>query len=321
MRVLIVDALNMFYRSYIVDPSLSAKGDPIGGTKGFLKSLQKNIREIEPDEVIVCWDGEGGSQKRKSINKEYKQGRKPIRLNRNVKLLTEEEEIQNKVWQQLRLIEYLNLMPIVQISLPHIEADDVIAYISQQSKYRKYQKVIVSSDKDFYQLCDKKTILLRPVQKEVVNLKTVIDKYGIHPKNFALARAIEGDKSDNLPGVKGVGLKTLAKRFPFLKESKEYSARDLIDVCKKQEKPLSIHQRLIEEEALVKENYKMMQLYNSIISVSSSQIVNDKIQHIERSMNKTEIMKMMITDGIAEYNWTDLWQNFNRIIYQSKIPF
>jgi DNA polymerase-1 len=65
-RVLIIDALNAYLRAYIVDPSLSTNGDPIGGVKGFIKILQKLARQIEPDSIIVVWDGPNGSKKRKT---------------------------------------------------------------------------------------------------------------------------------------------------------------------------------------------------------------------------------------------------------------
>ena len=68
-RVMIIDALNQFLRAYIVNPTLSINGDPIGGTVGFLKILQKLCREIKPDQVVICWDGKGGSRKRKLVNK------------------------------------------------------------------------------------------------------------------------------------------------------------------------------------------------------------------------------------------------------------
>ena len=68
-RVMIVDALNMYFRAYIVDPSLSTNGHPIGGVKGFLKILQKLSRDINPDMIVMCWDGPGGSRKRRQIVK------------------------------------------------------------------------------------------------------------------------------------------------------------------------------------------------------------------------------------------------------------
>jgi 5'-3' exonuclease len=128
-RLMIIDALNAYYRAYIVDPSLSSNGEPIGGIKGFLKILQKLMREIQPNHVIICWDGAGGSKKRKSINKNYKEGRSPIRLNRDIRNLTENEEFLNKVWQQTRLVEYLNQMPLIQLIFDSVEADDLVAYV------------------------------------------------------------------------------------------------------------------------------------------------------------------------------------------------
>ena len=98
----------MFFRAYIVDPSLSSNGHPIGGIKGSLKILQKLVRESQPDKIIVCWDGAGGSIKRKQIKKDYKEGRAPIRLNRAFHHLSDDEAKQNRFFQELRLIEYFN---------------------------------------------------------------------------------------------------------------------------------------------------------------------------------------------------------------------
>ena len=127
---MIVDAHNQFLRSYIVDPSLSTDGRPIGGCKGFLKILNKLTREIKPDMIVVVWDGEGGSAKRRASNKNYKAGRKPLRLNRSIRTLTEEEEHENKIWQQMEAIECLNETPVIQFMEPLGEADDVIAYLT-----------------------------------------------------------------------------------------------------------------------------------------------------------------------------------------------
>ena len=56
-RVMIIDALNMFLRAFIIDPSLSQHGQPIGGIKGSFKILQKLVRNIKPNEIVICWDG------------------------------------------------------------------------------------------------------------------------------------------------------------------------------------------------------------------------------------------------------------------------
>ena len=70
-RVLIIDQLNLFFRNYIVNPSLSTDGIPIGGLRGCMQSLQKVVRESKPDMIVICWDGEGGSKKRKLLKKDF----------------------------------------------------------------------------------------------------------------------------------------------------------------------------------------------------------------------------------------------------------
>jgi len=317
-RILIVDALNMYFRAYIVDPSLSTNGQPIGGLKGFLKILQKLVREIKPDQVVIAWDGAGGSQKRKSLDKGYKGGRKPIRLNREIRNLTENEEIENKIWQQTRLAEYLNCMPISQIMLPAIEADDVIAYVVAMTSLRGWQKVIVSSDKDFFQLCDDETILYRPSQKMVLNKHRIVSEYGVHPLNFALARAIVGDKSDNLHGVGGAGLPTVAKRFPFLSEEKSCGIKEIIDACDEVEKKLKVHQNILEYQDVIEKNYKLMQLYVPSISAQSKEEVRYAIEEAPQEFNKTEVLKMMTQDGFGVFDWSSLFQTMKRIVVDSK---
>lgn len=319
-RVLIVDALNMYFRAYIVDPSLSTNGQPIGGLKGFLKILQKLSRETNPDQIVVCWDGAGGSARRKSTVKEYKAGRKPIRLNRDIRNMTESEEVENKIWQQTRLFEYLNCMPIIQLMVDSVEADDVISAVVQHSVFADYQKVIVSSDKDFFQLCDSQTVVFRPVQKEVLNKNNIVEKFGIHPLNFALARAIAGDKSDNLPGVTGVGLPTISKRLPFLSESQSYSIDSVLEYCasEAEETNLKVFKNIVEQEDTIRLNYKMMQLYLPTIPVQGSQKISSALEDFEHHFNKTEIRKMMMQDGFGEWNWNDLFQRLKKISVENK---
>lgn len=96
-KILVIDANNLYIRNYVMNPSVSSNGDNIGGIFGFLKSLQKLCREIKPNRIIICWDGKGGSSKRRLINKNYKDGRKPLRLNRNVQILEGDEELKNKI--------------------------------------------------------------------------------------------------------------------------------------------------------------------------------------------------------------------------------
>ena len=315
---MIIDCMNIYLRSYIVDPSLSQNGVPIGGFKGFLKTLQKLCREVKPDKVIVAWDCGGGSRKRKSIDKNYKAGRPPVRLNREVRNLTLREEQDNKVWQQIRLSEYLNELPIIQYCIEDVEADDIISYLVQNKRLRDWQKIIISSDKDFYQLCDDKTIIYRPTQKEILNKYSVVEQFGIHPNNFALARAIAGDPSDNLKGVKGAGLKTISKRFSFMREEQDYLIEDIVKHCENVEKPLLVHKRILEDIEVIKKNYRLMQLYSPSLSPTVKSKVNYTLENADMAFNLTELRKMMMIDGFGEWDNMDLSIAMRRIVAQSK---
>jgi len=312
-RVLILDALNAYLRAYIVDPSLSVHGQPIGGLRGFLKILQKLVREMRPDQVVVIWDGPNGSKKRKLMDKNYKAGRKPIRLNRAYHNLTEDEELKNKIWQQSRIIEYLNQMPIIQSMIAEVEADDIIAYVSQMSYYKGWQKIIVSNDKDFMQLCDGETVLWRPTQNEMLNKNRIVEQLGIHPTNMAMARAIIGDTSDNLPGIKGAGFATVKKRLDFLAEERYYNIDEVVEYCENVPSNLSFFKKIVEDKALIEKNYKMMQLYSPQLSVQAKDRVKYAVENFECEFNKTQIIGMMKDDGIGALNWDDLKVHLNKI--------
>jgi len=317
-RVLVIDALNMFLRAFIVDPSLSNHGQPIGGIKGSIKILQKLVRMTNPNEIVICWDGPNGSQKRKAMNSSYKEGRKPLRLNRSVHNLTENEEIQNKVWQQMQIIEYLNQMPIIQLILERVEADDIISYVCNSSHYKGWQKVIVSNDKDFLQLCDEETVVYRPTTDKIETKKTVIESVGVHPTNMALARAMDGDASDNLPGVNRVGMKTIATKLPFMKEERTITIDELLDYCESIDSKLKVYKNISESKELIEHNYKMMQLYAPLISVQGKQTIDYALENFECEFNKTELLRLMMNDGFGELNWEELKGFLNRISRECK---
>lgn len=317
-KILIIDAMNTFIRNYVMNPSISSDGSPIGGTKGFLMTVQKLTREINPNKVIVVWDGSGGSAKRRTLAKEYKDGRKPLRLNRAYKGMDALEESQNRYDQIMKTVNYLNEMPVAQLMVDDIEADDVIAYICQMPSLADDIKIIVSMDKDFYQLCDDKTIVYGPVKNEFINKKRILEQFGIHPNNFAIARAIDGDKSDNLAGVKGAGLKTIAKNLSFLSEEKNYTLTDIFNFCRSTNSESKIYKNILLEKNKVELNYKLMQLYSPNISFKSSQHIKDTVENFEASFNHTEIMKMMTLDGMHELNWNSLFQKFRSIVAESR---
>ena len=293
---------------------MDPQGMPNGGTVGFLKSLQALCREMKPHEVIICWDGHGGSEKRRQLNKEYKQGRRPVRFNRRMIELPEDKVKKNRTDQQLRLHEYLNNMPVIQLMVDFVEADDVIAYVTQHKKYKDWQKIIISSDKDFFQLVgDDNVMIWRPIQKVFVDRITLVNKFGIHPNNYALARAIDGDKSDNLEGVPRIGMKTIQTNFPILEQEKQLTCDELFVYCKMQVKQKSCHKKLLEYQERVKLNYEIMQLYESNISHNGRRGIDYTLDNFEHGLDKLELQKMLIADGQGHLNLSDLWAAFKNL--------
>ena len=311
---MIVDGQNQFMRSYIVNPTLTPHGDPCGGVVGFLQSMNKFCNTICPDAIVVVWDGQGGSARRKLQNKNYKAGRKPPKLNRWGGDMSREQLKTNQIYQQVRIVEYLNQTPIIQFREPQVEADDIISYIKSMSTFRDYQKVIISSDKDFIQLLDDKTVLVRPTQHEILNTNRILEEHKIHPKNFALARALVGDKSDNIEGLKGVGLKTVSKCFPFLSESKDYFLKDIKQHAESVESNLTIYQKVIEEYKKVCDNYSIMQLSTPLISAKCAHGVERKFEEYEPLFNRTEVNKMMSIDGLTSLRIEYMTTTFNSMI-------
>jgi DNA polymerase I len=316
-RVLIIDGNNLYIRNYVMNPAVSTKGEPIGGIFGTIKSLQKLCREIKPNRVVFAWDGKGGSSKRRAVNKNYKEGRKPFRLNRNIRNLNENQELENKIWQMTRVVEYLNNFPIIQLLLDAVEADDIISAITQHSSLQDYNKVIVSNDRDFIQLCNKNTILYRPVKEEILNTNRIVEEFGIHPNNFCLARAIAGDDSDNLQGVGGAGLPTIAKRLPQLKEEKTYMLDEIFQHCQNIDSKVKIYSNILENMELIKENYKIMQLAIPNMSIQDMQKINYALENSECTFNKTELVTMMLKDGFGETNFEELYAHMNKIVVEN----
>jgi 5'-3' exonuclease len=180
-------------------------------------------------------------------------------------------------------------------------------------RYEGWKKTIISSDKDFFQLCREDVQIYRPIQKKIVTKQSIIDDFKIHPNNFALARAIEGDKSDNLPGIKGAGLKTIAKRFPYLIREDEYVVSDIIRDCSMQGKKLKIHENIENNEKLIKENYAIMQLQHPNIRPMNRELIKKAIIDFEPTFNKIKFTQMLFEDDAATLNFNDLQQVFRKI--------
>ena len=262
-RVLIVDGLNLYLRAFAVNGALNDNGVPVGGLTGFLRSLAYAIREVNPTRVIVVYDGQGGSQRRRKIHSDYKSNRKPgKRITRWDAFKDAREEKDAMKIQFSRLLDYLDFLPINVISIDRIEADDTIAYIAHTLLDKDV--TIMSSDQDFLQLVNERITVWSPIKKKFYTPRMVMDDYGVPAHNFLMYKVLMGDKSDNIEGVKGLGPKKLPKIIPDLLTHNTLDLDFILEHAGKGEEPM--HKRIVESETQLKINEELMDLKNPPIS-------------------------------------------------------
>ena len=306
-RVLIVDGLNTFIRSFAVNPAINEDGLHIGGMMGFLKSVRYTCDILKPSRCIIVFDGKGGSKRRQKIYPEYKSTRKvKRRLNRNVDWGTAPQDEQQSMKQQMgRLIEYLEQLPLTLVCIDGIEADDTMAYISQQL-LPKSDIILMSTDKDFLQLVDDRVKVWSPTKKKLYNKQAVLEEFGIPSRNILTYRILDGDKSDNIGGVQGAGLKSLIKYIPQLTEDEDFTAMDLINHVNNSDSKIKLLENIKKSSNIIKRNYLLMQLNKVDIpnhtKMKIQGAVNGKVPQLVKYRFQTMFLKDKLTSAIPNLN-------------------
>ena len=294
-RVLIIDGLNQFIRVFGAVPALNDDGEHCGGVTGFLLSTAATIRRLKPTRVIIVFDGKGGSNRRKSVYKGYKEGRTGLtKLNRLAGYEDLEDQQVSMRNQFKRLIEYLQILPITMTYIDYVEADDIIAYLANH--YFKKEVTILSSDKDFLQLVNERIQVFTPTKKKMYTEKEVVEDYGVTPQNLIFYRVLMGDKSDNIKGVNGVGIKTIESKMKFLTEN-ELSLDTFIEKCSS-ECDDKLSEKLKNNLDTINMNYGLMQLADPDISSSIKSNVRDLMDTHKPELNLVEFKKMFMYDKL-----------------------
>lgn len=273
-RILIIDGDNRFFASYAVSPLTNQQMQPVGGIDGFLQTISKSVKDLQPSQVWICWDGYLGKHKRREIIPEYKEKRSTPRTTFKVEL-SDEERKENIKFQKRTLRELLKMLPVYQVHIKTLEADDLISKLCEH--FKDSEKVIISSDKDFLQLVNENTFYFRPIQEEFLNVDEVVRKYNVHPNNFLLARSIEGDVGDNLSGVSRVGMKTIVKLFPEFSDSKKLELLEVLEKCKNQK--LKSYNNISDSKLLIEKNLEVMNLRDLNFS-------NDEMSEFNNQLNQ-----------------------------------
>lgn len=201
-KLLLVDGNSVLFRAYYATSygkqMTSSSGAPTNAVFGFANMLQKAIDLVQPDAVFVAFDA-GKHTFRHELYADYKGGRKPA---------------PDDLVPQFQLVrDYLDGFHIKWYETPDIEADDIIGTLSLQSK--DYETTILSSDHDLLQLIDSTTrvMLMKKglTEMEIMTPEALKETMGIIPSQIIDLKALMGDTSDNIPGIKGVGEKTALK--------------------------------------------------------------------------------------------------------------
>jgi DNA polymerase-1 len=196
-RLVLIDAANCLYRAFFAPfpPLRTSDGTPTKAVYVFANMLRKLLREEQPDAIAVVMDPPGGSFRRE-LFAEYKGTRDAQ---------PEELTVQFPLARELAAAWRI---PILEV--PGFEADDLIATLVAQAP-ADTEVVIVSSDKDLMQLVGERVALLDTMKDRRIGPAEVEARFGVGPDQLLDVRALAGDSSDNIPGVKGIGEKGAAK--------------------------------------------------------------------------------------------------------------
>lgn len=318
-HILVIDGMNTLIRSFSLLKAMNPTGSHIGGVTGFLRSLGFVTRTFDPTRVIVVWDGKGGSANRKNIDPNYKAQRATSRITHWGLYDTKEQETEALIGQLYRVQDYLDCLPVQQMVLDKLEADDIMAYLAKQASSSSVKKMtIVSSDKDFLQLVDDTIEVYAPIKKKTFTKDNIQEELKVLPENYNIVKALLGDNSDNLAGVKGLGIKTILSEFPDLIDKPGLSLEYVYGICEnklEEKKCKKIFPKILTEWDRVETNFELMDLHVSALDEKEKAYIMDIIKSPLPGLQTGAFLHLLEIDGIEGITKnTEGWlENFRRL--------
>jgi len=195
--LVLIDASGWLFRAYHALPPLSnMKGEPTGAIFGMVNMLKRLQKDYAPEHIAVVFDAPGKTF-REAIYADYKANR--------------DATPPDLLHQWPIIVEMVKAMGLPTLSVPGVEADDVIGTLAKIGEAAGHEVLIVTSDKDMAQLVNDRVKLVDTMKNRVMDPAGVIEKFGVPPERIVDYLALIGDTSDNIPGVPSVGPKTAAK--------------------------------------------------------------------------------------------------------------
>jgi 5'-3' exonuclease len=328
MSVLLVDGDNLLTIGFFGVKNYFYKGKHIGGIYHFLNTLRKSFETYHLDKICVFWDGADSAATRKKIYHLYKDTRRSNRWT---------DEAQSSYdYQRVRIKQYLEELYVRQGEYENCESDDCIAYYSQNSP--KEKKIIYSSDRDLAQLVSVDTDLYNPAHGKIYKPGDNIeyDHETILIENVKIVKMLCGDPSDNIFGIRNLGLKRMIGLFPemqtkILTLNEVRTKAEEIWQGDKHNKTLQnlltgVSKLGVLGEEFFETNEKIVDLTEPILTDNAKtqilDLINETLDSEGRSYKNT--MKMMMDDGMftvlpkQEDAWIKFLNPFLRLTRKEK---
>jgi DNA polymerase-1 len=192
--IILVDGSSYLYRAYHALPPLTnSKGRPTGAVKGVINMMRRLQKDYPKSPLVVVFDAKGKTF-RDDMYSEYKANRPPM-----------PDDLRMQIEPIHQIIQAMGLPMLI---IDGVEADDVIGTLAVQATALEQPVVVSTGDKDIAQLVNEHITLVNTMTNTLLDRDGVIEKFGIPPELIIDFLALLGDKSDNIPGVPGVGEKT-----------------------------------------------------------------------------------------------------------------
>lgn len=200
-KALIIDGSSLLFRGFYAIRDLTTKdGVHTNGVFGFMNMYYSVMDKLNPELVVVCFDRKEPTFRHEKYS-EYKGNR--------------QETPEELIAQFDMLKELLKAMGVSYIDLKGYEADDIAGTLAKQASSKNYDVYLLTGDKDYLQLIDDNTKVVLTkrgiTETKIYDVDTLKEEYGITPKQMIDLKGLMGDKSDNIPGIDGVGEKTALK--------------------------------------------------------------------------------------------------------------
>mgnify|MGYP001160890526 FL=1 len=196
-ELVLVDGSSYLYRAFhALPPLVTSRGQPTGAVKGVINMIRALMKACDHENIAIVFDAKGKTF-RNEIFEGYKAHRPPM-----------PDDLKSQIEPIHQIIRAMGLPLLV---VEGVEADDVIGTLSQQASENGIKTLISTGDKDLAQLVNDHVTLINTMTNEMLDTDGVVKKFGVKPNRIIDYLALMGDKSDNIPGVPGVGPKTALK--------------------------------------------------------------------------------------------------------------